>query len=103
MKKYIVYGRSTCPYCIKVVNKLLRGGKTFYVELHDNNPEKLDEIKKKFNHLTIPIVTFIDDSGYCGEVALNVDSKGNTEMLIGGCDDTIFHLKNEVPNDTSET
>ena len=44
MKKYIVYGRSSCPYCIKVINKLLRGGKTFYVELHDNTPEKLEEI-----------------------------------------------------------
>ena len=84
MKKYIVYGRSSCPYCIKVVNKLLRGGKTFYVELHDSNPEKLDEIKKRFNHPTIPVVTFIDD----------------TEILIGGCDDTIEHLKGEVSNDT---
>ena len=46
MKKYIVYGKSTCPYCIKVVNKLLRGGKTFYVEMYDEQPEKLEEIKK---------------------------------------------------------
>ena len=28
MKKYIVYGRSTCPYCVKVVNKLIRKGKS---------------------------------------------------------------------------
>ena len=103
MKKYIVYGRSSCPYCIKVVNKLLRGGKTFYVELHDSNPEKLDEIKKRFDHPTIPVVTFTDENGYCGEVALNVNSKGNTEILIGGCDDTIEHLKGEVSNDTGET
>tara|TARA_A100001201_G_scaffold110464_1_gene94459 strand:- start:605 stop:886 length:282 start_codon:yes stop_codon:yes gene_type:complete len=87
MKKYIVYGRSSCPYCIKVVNKLLRGGKTFYVELHDSTPGKLEEVKKRFNHPTVPIVTMIDD----------------TEILIGGCDDTIDHLKKEKSNDTSKT
>ena len=87
MKKYIVYGRSTCPYCIKVVNKLLRGGKTFYVEMYDDQPEKLEEIKKRYNHPTIPVVICIDEK----------------EILIGGCDDTTEHLKEEVLNDTSET
>ena len=86
MKKYIVYGRSSCPYCIKVVNKLLRGEKTFYVELYDSTPEKLEEIKKRFNHPTVPVVTVID----------------NTEILIGGCDDTIAHLAEEVNDDSSE-
>jgi glutaredoxin len=87
MKKYIVYGRSSCPYCVKVVNKLIRKGKCFYVELHDNSPEKLEEIKKRYNHPTIPVVTIIDDK----------------EILIGGCDDTIEHLKQEVSDATSET
>ena len=87
MKKNIVYGRSTCPYCIKVVNKLLRQGKTFYVEMYDNRPEKLEEIKMRYDHPTIPVVIVID----------------NKEILIGGCDDTIDHLKEEVNNDISET
>ncbi len=87
MKKYIVYGRSTCPYCIKVVNKLLRGGKTFYVEMYDDQPEKLEEIKKRYNHPTIPVVICIDEK----------------EIVIGGCDDVIEYLKEGVPNDTSET
>ena len=80
MKKYIVYGRSTCHYCVKVVNKLIRKGKCFYVEMLDEHPEKLEEIKKMHNHPTIPVVTIIDD----------------TEILIGGCDDTIEHLAHEV-------
>tara|TARA_R100000388_G_C7112546_1_gene97263 strand:+ start:188 stop:451 length:264 start_codon:yes stop_codon:yes gene_type:complete len=87
MKKYIVYGRSSCPFCIKVVNKLLRKGKTFYVEMYDNHPEKLEEIKKRYNHPTIPVVVMQD----------------NKEILIGGCDDTIAYLKNEVTDDTSKT
>ena len=87
MKKYIVYGISSCPFCIKVVNKLLRKGKTFYVEMYDNHPEKLEEIKKRYNHPTIPVVVMQD----------------NKEILIGGCDDTIAYLKNEVTDDTSKT
>ena len=87
MKKYIVYGKSSCPYCIKVVNKLLRGGKTFYVEMYDEQPEKLEEIKKRYNHPTIPVVIIQD----------------NKEILIGGCDDTINYLKKEKSNDTSKT
>lgn len=87
MKKYIVYGRSSCPYCIKVVNKLLRAGKTFYVEMYDNYPEKLEEIKKRYNHPTIPVVIIQD----------------NKEILIGGCDDTMSYLKDEVSYDTSQT
>ena len=53
----------------------------------DENPEKLEEIKKMYNHPTIPVVTIID----------------NKEILIGGCDDTISHLAKEVTDDTSET
>ena len=87
MKKYIVYGRSTCPYCVKVVNKLIRKGKCFYVEMHDEAPEKLEEIKKRYNHSTIPVVTIIDEK----------------EILIGGCDDTIEHLNLEVSDAASET
>jgi len=87
MKKYIVYGRSSCPYCIKVVNKLLREGKTFYVEMYDDNPERLELIKKMYNHPTIPVVVCKDEK----------------EILIGGCDDTIEHLNIENSNDTSET
>lgn len=86
MKKYIVYGRSSCPFCIKVVNKLLRNGKTFYVEMYDNYPEKLEEIKKRYNHPTIPVVIIQD----------------HKEILIGGCDDTIDYLKNEAAHDTGK-
>ena len=87
MKKYVVYGRSTCPYCIKVVNKLIRKGKSFYVEMLDENPERLEKIKEMYNHSTIPVVLIRDEQ----------------EIFIGGCDDTINHLTKEVSDDTSET
>ena len=87
MKKYIIYGRSSCPFCIKVINKLLRQGKTFYAEMYDDQPDKLEEIKKRYNHPTIPVVIIQDSK----------------EILIGGCDDTIKHLNLEKLNDASKT
>ena len=87
MKKYIVYGRSSCPFCIKVVNKLIRNGKTFYAEMLDDNPGRLEFIKKKYNHPTIPVVICKDEQ----------------EIFIGGCDDTIEHLSEGKSNEISET
>jgi len=86
MKKYIVYGKSDCNYCVKVVNKLIKQGKCFYVEMLDGKPERLEFIKEMYNHPTIPVVICKDEK----------------EILIGGCDDTIDHLKKEVADDTSE-
>ena len=86
MKKYMVYGRSSCPYCIKVVNKLIRNGKTFYAEMLDDNPDRLEFIKKMYNHPTIPVVICKDEK----------------EIFIGGCDDTIQHLKEEKDDDGEE-
>ena len=87
MKKYIVYGRSDCAYCVKVINKLIKKGKCFYVEMYDNQPEKLEQIKKRYNYPTIPVVLIKDEQ----------------EILIGGCDDTIQHLKQEINSDSSQT
>lgn len=87
MEKYLIYGRANCPYCIKVVNKLIRAGKTIYAEMLDDSPEKLQKLKMKYDHPTIPIVIL----------------KNDKEELIGGCDDTIEYLSREVLNDTSKT
>lgn len=87
MEKYIIYGRSNCPYCIKVVNKLIRAGKTIYAEMLDENSTKLQQMKIKYDHPTVPIVILKEDA----------------ERLIGGCDDTIEYLNREVSSDTSET
>ena len=80
MKKYIVYGLSSCSYCVRVVNKLIEEKKSFYVELLDNNPERLKLLKIAYEHPTVPIVIV----------------KEEEETLLGGCDDTMEYLSNEV-------
>ena len=79
MLKYIIYGRASCPFCVKIIKKLTEAKKTFYVELLDENPEKLEQMKIKYNHDTVPIVLV----------------KREVETLIGGCDDAIKHLERE--------
>ena len=62
--KYIViYGRKTCPYCIKIINLLSSHKKTLFVEI-DTEPHEL--FKKQLllkilypeiqNHTTVPII-----------------------------------------------
>jgi glutaredoxin len=79
MLKYIIYGKASCPFCMKIIKKLTEAKKTFYVELLDGNPEKLEQMKAKYNHNTVPIVLV----------------KRTEEILIGGCDDAIKHLEKE--------
>ena len=87
MEKYIVYGKSSCPFCIKIVTRLIKAGKTVYAEMLDQNPEKLQALKIKYDHPTVPIVIVEED----------------IQRLIGGCDNTLEYLKKEVIDDTSET
>ena len=85
MTKYIIYGKSSCPYCIKVITSLVKSGKTFYAEMLDHDLSRLEELKTKYGHPTIPIVLI----------------KTNTEKLLGGCDDTINHIKQKTPDAAS--
>ena len=87
MLKYIIYGKASCPYCMKIIKKLTEAKKTFYVELLDGNPEKLERMKIKYNHSTVPIVIV----------------KRQEETLIGGCDDTIKHLEQDDEDTTMPT
>ena len=84
MLKYIIYGKASCPYCMKIIKKLTEAKKTFYVELLDGNPEKLERMKIKYNQSTVPIVIV----------------KRQEETLIGGCDDTIKHLEQDHEDTT---
>ena len=77
MLKYIIYGKSSCGFCRKIIKKLSESNKTFYVELLDDNPEKLEAMKIKYDHQTVPIVIV----------------KRVEEKLLGGCEDTLKFLQ----------
>ena len=52
MTKFIIYGRSDCPYCIKVITKLAKAKQCFYVEMLDDNSKRLQELKIKYDTIT---------------------------------------------------
>jgi glutaredoxin len=63
-KKYIViYGRTTCPYCIKMIDYVKHNPKALFVEI-DANPLELFEKSNLLkilsteigNHSTVPII-----------------------------------------------
>lgn len=79
MKKYIIYGRSNCPFCIKIITKLAKANKRFYAHMLEEGSKELEEMKEKWEHPTVPIVIEVSES----------------QKLIGGCDDTMKLLENE--------
>ena len=80
MKSYKIYALGECPYCERLIQSLIDKKQTFYVEFLDGNKKRLDEMKKKYNHKTVPIVILVEDK----------------ETLLGGCDDTIAFMKTET-------
>ena len=83
MSKFIIYGRSDCPYCIKVITKLAKAKQCFYVEMLDDNSKRLQELKIKYDHPTVPIVIRVED----------------IKELVGGCDDTLELIKKGENNE----
>ena len=80
MKSYKIYALGSCPYCERLIQSLVDKKQTFYVEFLDGNKKKLNEMKKKYNHKTVPIVILVEDK----------------ETLLGGCDDTIAFMQTET-------
>ena len=76
---YLIYGRSTCPYCVKATQLLDFAGVDYNFFDLEEDREFLDEAKKFYKHPTVPIV-------------LKVDGDSGIVKLIGGCDD----LKGEL-------
>lgn len=79
MKKYKIYAKATCNYCNALIQELIDRKKTFYVEFLDGDPKKLNELKKRYNHHTVPIVILCEEK----------------ETVVGGCEETLKLLNRE--------
>ena len=57
---FLIYGRSSCPFCVKAVDLLeFAGIDNHFFDLEDD-PEFLEEAKRVYNHKTVPLVLRID-------------------------------------------
>ncbi len=87
-KKYIIYARDNCAYCKKLLNHMLELDERFVYILSHNLDDDLRTIMNKYKWRTVPIVLEMEDGDATGK-------------LIGGCDDTIEHLKRKRSRDDS--
>ena len=69
---YHMWIDSTCPFCVKAQLLAVEKRLSFTVYVMDEDLEGLDELKKQWNWLTVPLITTFD---------------GDVEVLVGGCDD----------------
>lgn len=54
--RFIIIGRSTCPFCVKAVDYCeAKGVQSKFLDYADT-PEILEEYKDFYNHPTVPIV-----------------------------------------------
>lgn len=76
---FLVYGRSSCPYCVEAVNIFKSKNLDYVFFDHENDRSFLKQVKKFYNHETVPIV-------------LKIKRETGIVSFIGGCDD----LKGEL-------
>ena len=79
MKSYIIYARSNCAFCKKLLGFMKENEQKFIYILMHNMDENLQKIMSKYNWRTVPLVIEVEENG--------------DERFIGGCDDTIKLLK----------
>jgi glutaredoxin 3 len=58
-KMYIIYGKTSCPYCVSA--KELLSGKSLpfeYIDLTDKTPEFIDNLKQMTGMRSVPIIYY---------------------------------------------
>ncbi len=78
MGKYTVWAKSECSYCQQAQMLLLEKGLPHDIILVDQAQELLQEIQKKFNWSTVPVI---------------MEEKNNVEIFVGGFTDLVEYLE----------
>lgn len=56
VNRYIVYGRSSCPYCVKAVELLKENHKESVFFDFSEDPDAIDDAKNFYNYSTVPMI-----------------------------------------------
>ena len=85
---YKLWVKTGCPFCVKAQEELFKRKKAHTLFIMDEKPEELNEIKKLWDHSTVPIVLMQD---------------GDVEIFIGGYTELMEWLgsqdRSELEND----
>ena len=78
-KRYILYIKKNCPFCVKALELLERESISFSTIAFDNRPQVLNEIKSIYQWNTVPMVFEA--------------SEDNNYKLVGGYTDLVATLE----------
>tara|TARA_R110001599_G_scaffold284695_2_gene486728 strand:+ start:4076 stop:4339 length:264 start_codon:yes stop_codon:yes gene_type:complete len=77
---YLLYIKSSCPFCIKAIDRLEKEGRRYKIIMIDDCPEGfICELKAAYEHKSFPIV-------------LGCNNESKSYSWVGGCDDLMIHL-----------
>ena len=76
---YFLWTRSTCPHCVRASDLLTENGYPHTIYTLDKKPELLQEVQKKFDWNTVPLIV--------------EQSSDGTRTFIGGCSDLETYLE----------
>lgn len=81
--RYLVYGRRSCPFCVKAINLLeSRGEENIFFDFSED-PESITEAKNFYKMETVPII--IQNNKIFGKTT-----------LIGGYTDLVEYFNDQV-------
>jgi len=86
MKYYQIFGRRSCPWCLKACEALKEAKLDFMFCDMEESPALQQYFKDTYNTKTVPIV-------------VETDLFSEMEYVVGGCTDLIEYLENQ--NDES--
>ena len=81
-KRYFIYGISSCPFCVRAVERLESEEFSYCFFDLEQDEDFLKEVKVFYDHATVPIV-------------LENDSESGETSFIGGCDSLLERLDHE--------
>jgi len=76
-KKYILYVKASCPYCVDAEKLLSERGQQYTVIPFDNQLDALEHMKWAYSHETVPMI---------------FEKDGNNILFIGGYTDLVLHF-----------
>ena len=76
-KKYILYVKTSCPFCEQAENLLIEKKEKYFIVPFDTQPQALNHLKWAYSYETVPII---------------FKREGDKIDFIGGYDDLVKHF-----------
>ena len=83
---YNIYGLKWCIFCLRAINFMQEKGLEFHYYPMDNQERILNSIKETYQHKTVPIIT---------------ENINGSEVLIGGYDDLVKHIRQQEDKESN--